>query len=99
MHPVNHESEFALQDKYHLRLPPYPGTSQCVRVGAPASGEKQPVGAARSGNGAGGSGVDPASIRLNYSLAESSGGLMESDVDPDPFKQFDQWFKVGAALS
>ena len=87
----------ALQDKYHLRLPAYPGASQCVRLGGPAGSEERPSDAATSGNGAGGSGADPASIRLNYSLAESSGGLMEADVDPDPFKQFDRWFKVGSA--
>ena len=90
------DNVLALQAKYHLRLPAYPGTSQCVRLGCPASGEEQPSDAATSGNGVGTSAVDPAGIRLNYNLAENSGGLMESDVDADPFKQFDRWFKVGA---
>ncbi len=70
-----------MQEKYKLNLPPYPGTSQCVKLsGSQAAGN----------NGK----VDPASIRLNYSLADVSGGLLESDVDPDPLKQFDSWFKV-----
>ncbi len=93
---VAHVNFDPVQDKYHLQLPAYPGTCQCVRLGGPAGGEKQqPRDAANTGNGAGANGADPASIRLNYSLAESSGGLVESDVDPDPFKQFDRWFKVG----
>lgn len=70
-----------LQEKYKLKLPPYPGTSQCVKL----SGHSCSMGTAS---------VDPASIRLNYSLAEQSGGLVESDVNPDPIKQFDAWFKV-----
>ncbi|EIE21990.1 pyridoxamine 5'-phosphate oxidase [Coccomyxa subellipsoidea C-169] len=69
-----------IKEKYKLNLPPYPGTSQCVKLsGSQAAGN----------NGE----VDPASIRLNYSLADVSGGLLESDVDPDPLKQFDSWFK------
>lgn len=70
-----------MQEKYKLNLPPYPGTSQCVKLsGSQAAGNNDEV--------------DPASIRLNYSLADVSGGLLESDVDPDPLKQFDSWFKV-----
>lgn len=71
------------QEKYKLKLPPYPGTSQCIRL----SGGKAESSETK---------VDPAAIRLNYSLAETSGGLLESDVDADPMKQFDRWFKVTA---
>lgn len=70
-----------MQEKYKLKLPPYPGTSQCVKLSGSQDGGT---------NGK----VDPASIRLNYSLADVSGGLLESDVDADPIKQFDRWFKV-----
>lgn len=70
-----------LQDKYHLQLPPYPGTSQCVKI---VSG---------SGSGSGGK-SDPSQIRLNYDLAEKGGGLLEEHVDADPMKQFDKWFQV-----
>ena len=34
--------------------------------------------------------VDPASMRLNYDLAEASGGLLEKDVASDPLAQFDR---------
>jgi hypothetical protein len=82
----------AAQEKYKLRLPPYPGTAQCVKLKSGGS-----CGAGHSGGSGRAEGsIDPASIRLNYSLAESSGGLLESDVDPDPIKQFDTWFTVGA---
>lgn len=80
---------YGLQEKYKLKLPPCPGTSQCVKL----SGH----GGNATGRGSGNNGhasVDAASIRLNYSLAEQSGGLLESDADPDPIKQFDAWFKV-----
>ena len=76
----------ATQEKYKLKLPPYPGTSQCVRLSE---------GKADYGK-TGDTKVDPAAIRLNYSLAETSGGLLEADVDADPIKQFDRWFKVTA---
>ncbi|KAL0033236.1 hypothetical protein WJX77_000113 [Trebouxia sp. C0004] len=35
-------------------------------------------------------GFDPASMRGDYSLPGT--GLVESDADPDPMKQFDSWF-------
>lgn len=75
----------SLQDKYHLKLPPYPDTSQCVKIGSSSAGSS-------AGNSAGKS--DPSQIRLNYDLAEKGGGLMEDSVDPDPMKQFDKWFQV-----
>ena len=81
-----------LQEKYHLQLPPYPGASQCVRL---SGGGKEPHSEAQPASAGNGASVDPSSIRLNYNLAESSGGLMEADADPDPFKQFDKWFKAG----
>ncbi len=60
------------QDKYKLRLPAYPGASQCVKIAS----------AAREAGGA-----DPAGIRASYTLAEDSGGLREEDVLPDPIAQ------------
>ncbi|CAL8471491.1 g11033 [Coccomyxa elongata] len=70
----------AIKEKYKLKLPPYPVTSQCVKL----SGGKADCGETK---------VDPAAIRLNYSLADANGGLLESDVNADPIKQFDRWFK------
>ena len=58
-----------------MKLPEYPGISQCVRLGS---------------NGVGSS-VDPSAMRMNYGLAERTGGLLEQDVDSDPLKQFDKW--------
>ena len=31
-----------LQEKYHLKLPPYPGTSQCVKLGRGSGGKSDP---------------------------------------------------------
>ena len=58
-----------------MRLPEYPGSSQCVRLGS---------------NGVGSS-ADPSAMRMNYGLAERTGGLLEQDIDSDPLKQFDKW--------
>lgn len=71
-----------MQEKYHLKLPQYPGTSQCVKLSS------------TPGSAPGRS--DPSQIRLNYDLAERGGGLLEEHVDPDPMKQFSKWFQVGA---
>jgi pyridoxine/pyridoxamine 5'-phosphate oxidase len=72
-----------MQEKYHLRLPPYPGTAQCVKLSSTGT------------NGA--AGVNPAAIRLNYDLAEQSGGLTEADAADDPFEQFAAWFEEAVA--
>ncbi len=81
-HPLTVEGG-SIQEKYKLKLPPYRGTSQCVKL----SGGKADCSETK---------VDPAAIRLNYSLADATGGLLESDVNTDPIKQFDRWFKVTA---
>ena len=31
-----------MQEKYHLKLPPYPGTSQCIRISSSAPGRSDP---------------------------------------------------------
>ena len=69
-----------MQEKYHLKLPQYPGTSQCVKISSRAAPGRS----------------DPSQIRLNYDLAEKGGGLVEEQVDPDPMKQFAKWFQVHA---
>lgn len=63
------------QEKYKLKLPAYPGASQCVKI---ASAGAQP-------------GADPAGIRLSYTLSEESGGLREQDVLSDPIAQVWSW--------
>ena len=74
-----------MQEKYHLKLPQYPGTSQCVKISSSTQGSAPGSAAGRS---------DPSQIRLNYDLAERGGGLLEEHVDPDPMKQFAKWFQV-----
>ena len=54
----------AIRDKYRLRLPPYPGTSQCVRIGGAAGGRQQQGGGGLAG------------MRRNY----TSAGLLEAEV-------------------
>jgi NAD(P)H-hydrate epimerase len=45
----------AIRDKYQLQLPPFPGTSQCLRIGgAGASGDSGQVAAV------------PADMRISY---------------------------------
>ena len=31
-----------LQENFHLKLPPYPGTSQCVKIGSSSGGKSDP---------------------------------------------------------
>ena len=64
------------QEKYGLRLPEYPGTSQCVKIPSAGAAAAQ--------------GADPAGIRASYTLAEDTGGLSEQDVLPDPIAQVQQ---------
>lgn len=61
------------QEKYGLRLPEYPGASQCVKIPRAGAAAAQ--------------GADPAGIRASYTLAEDTGGLSEQDVLPDPIAQ------------
>ncbi len=78
------ECRLCVQEKYHLKLPQYPGTSQCVKISSsPGSAPGSTAGSS-----------DPSQIRLNYDLAEKGGGLLEEHVDPDPMKQFTKWFQV-----
>lgn len=90
----------AIRDKYRLSLPPYPGTAQCVRLGpgpdpsAPARfdlWEAPAPEAARAASEA--AARTPADMRIKY----EAGTLTEEDLDPDPIRQFDQWFKQAAA--
>ena len=83
-----------LQEKYHLQLPAYPGTSQCVKISSSSGGDGSSGQRQHASTKANGAGVDPAAIRLNYDLAEQNGGLREEDADADPFAQFKRWFEV-----
>lgn len=72
-----------IREKYALRLPPYPGVSQCVRI----------AGAARS-PAAGPANV--ADMRLSYGAAGQS--LEEADMaEAGPLSEFDAWFKLAAS--
>lgn len=66
-------------DKYELRLPPYPGSAQCVRIG-PEGGEKETK-AQKS--------PSVADMRLSY----TAGLLLESTAAEDPWSQFSEWFE------
>lgn len=74
----------AIRDKYKLQLPPYPGTSQCVKLPSAATG------AAKAAGGSAAVADSPANMRVNYEMH----GLVETEVDRDPLKQFDSWFKT-----
>eukprot|EP00878_Enallax_costatus_P008270 GHUV01008646.1.p1 GENE.GHUV01008646.1~~GHUV01008646.1.p1 ORF type:complete len:545 (+),score=109.88 GHUV01008646.1:3292-4926(+) len=77
----------AIRDKYKLHLPPYPGTSQCVKLPSAATA------AATAAGGSAAAAVDPAEMRVSYEMH----GLLEHEVDTDPLKQFDTWFKATVA--
>ena len=77
-----------LQEKYQLKLPQYPGTACCVRLGGSepstaSTSTRQPAANGHS-NGTGGGSV--ADMRQNY----DRGGLTEADALPDPLKMFDR---------
>ena len=91
--------------KYHLRLPPYPGAAQCVRVGgsAPppgadtggAASASRLAAAAAAGAVAGAAAASPADMRVSYGAAGQS--LDEGDMAPGPMEQFRAWFEEAAA--
>lgn len=92
----------ATRDKYGLVLPPYPGVQQCVRISPPAAAGQRfdlwdaPPAAGAAAPGAAGAltpAASPAGMRIKY----EAGALSEDDVDEDPLKQFDLWFKEAAA--
>ena len=72
------------QEKFSLRLPAYPGTACCMRIGgaepSPASTSTREPAANGHSNGS------VADMRQNY----DRGGLTEEDADPDPLKMFDR---------
>ena len=72
----------AVQEKFSLRLPEYPGTACCVRIGGSAD---TAAGASNRGESQGGS--DVAAMRQNY----DKGGLAEEDAPADPMQMFDRW--------
>jgi hypothetical protein len=62
-------------------------------AGAAAGGAAASADAPGPGGAAAGSGRAPADMRIKY----EAGTLSEDDVDPDPFSQFDAWFREAAA--
>eukprot|EP00877_Chromochloris_zofingiensis_P011474 jgi/Chrzof1/6580/Cz19g01230.t1 len=81
----------AIQNKYKLTVPSFPGMAQCMKL--PSSSDSAATNTnTSSGNSNSSSNqpsVDPADMRMSYERA----GLLEHDVDSDPLKQFDKWFK------
>ena len=69
-------------EKYGLNLPPYPGSSQCVRLGG-------------SGRSSTTSQLSVADMRVSYS--EKVGELDESRVPSNPWSLFDAWFAAAKA--
>ncbi|EFN55311.1 hypothetical protein CHLNCDRAFT_134278 [Chlorella variabilis] len=72
-----------IRDKYRLQLPPYPGVSQCVRIGGSAR-------CAAAGP------ANVADMRMTYGTAGQS--LDEADMaTAGPIEEFDAWFKLAAS--
>lgn len=72
-----------IRDKYQLRLPAYPGASQCVRIGG-------------SGRSPAASPANVADLRVSYGGAGQS--LDETDMsEAGPLAEFDAWFKLAAS--
>jgi hypothetical protein len=82
----------AIRDKYHLQLPPYPGTSQCVKLG-PHTADSARAAAVAGGSSKAAAAAVPADMRISYDV----GGLLEQHVARDPLQQFDAWFKDASA--
>jgi NAD(P)H-hydrate epimerase len=78
----------AIRDKYQLVLPAYPGTSQCVRL--PSNGQQQQQQQHVQEQAEHLAAV--ADMRVSY----EKHGLLETDLLPDPIKQFAEWFKAAA---
>ncbi|KAF8072363.1 PPOX1 [Scenedesmus sp. PABB004] len=81
----------AIRDKYRLRLPPFPGTDQCVRLparGAAAAAEAASAPVAAGAAAAAGAPPSPADMRVSYELH----GLLEGEAAADPVEQFRAWF-------
>ena len=79
---VSQPPDAALQEKFKLELPEYPGTACCVRIGGSAD---TAAGTSNRGSGQNGS-SDVAAMRQNY----DRGGLADKDALPDPMQMFDR---------
>ena len=68
-----------IRDKYQLRLPPYPGTAQCVRIGGTmaAAGAASTAAAALAAAGSPSAQVNVADMRMAY----GGGGGAEASLD------------------
>ena len=71
----------AVQERFSLQLPEYPGTACCVRIGGSAD-----TAAGTSNRGGSQGGGDVAAMRQNY----DKGGLAEEDAPADPMQMFDR---------
>jgi NAD(P)H-hydrate epimerase len=75
----------SIADKFGLRLPPYPGAAQCVRLGGAAPAPASAAAAA------------VADMRVSYGASEAEGGLEERAAGDDPMQLFDVWFAQAKA--
>lgn len=84
------------QDKYNLKLPPFPGTSQCIKISGAAVDPSQVMlvnandQQDKQRNLLHARQLLGPQIRENY---EKNPPLMEADVGSDPLQLFDTWFK------
>ena len=79
----------AIRDKYNLILPPFPGTSQCVKLPSDDQQQQQQQQQQHVQEQAQHLAA-VADMRVSY----EKHGLVEGELAGDPLTQFDQWFKA-----
>ncbi|GIL52229.1 hypothetical protein Vafri_8155 [Volvox africanus] len=89
----------AVSDRFQLRLPPYPGTSMCVRIGG--AGESGPATAATVAKAVVVAAATTIAVQAKVAdmrISYERGGLQEVDFEGrDPLQVFDEWFKAAAS--
>lgn len=78
-----------IKEKYNLKLPAYPGTAQCIRIGGTATS------ADIDSNNINTKAVADMRISYDHHKAQST-PLDESSIPKEPFQLFDTWFKNAA---
>ncbi|GIL79486.1 hypothetical protein Vretimale_18369 [Volvox reticuliferus] len=89
----------AVSNRFHLRLPAYPGTSMCVRIGG--AGKSAPTVAAITAKAVVAAAATTMAVQAKVAdmrISYERGGLQEADFEGrDPLQVFDEWFKAAVS--
>ncbi|EFJ45948.1 hypothetical protein VOLCADRAFT_105746 [Volvox carteri f. nagariensis] len=91
----------AIRDRFQLRLPPYPGTAACVRIGGGAAESAAAATAATAAKAVVAAAAATVAVQAKVAdmrISYERGGLQEADfAGRDPLGVFDEWFKAAVS--